>query len=78
VERRYHYKADHTPYYEDKIAFTGLMGEYEYSVKEKGERNGRTEEKIVKEKKPTQFMLMEPCQIIFNSSEMTKNPSDDK
>lgn len=78
LERRYHYKADHKPYYEDKVAFTGLIGEYEYKKKVKIQKNGGIEEETIEEQKPKQFMLMEPCQIVFNSSEMTKNPSDDK
>lgn len=79
LERRYHYKADHKPYYEDKIAFTGLMGEYEYIITASNrDKDKVAKTQIVKEQKPKQFMLMEPCQLVFNSSEMAKNPSDDK
>ncbi|WP_343318229.1 hypothetical protein [Sphingobacterium multivorum] len=38
IERRYYFKADSKPYHEDKIAFTGLAGEYEYKVKKRTKR----------------------------------------
>lgn len=74
IERRYYFKADSKPYHEDKIAFTGLAGEYEYKVKRRTRRDA-SEEEVMKQE-PTTFMLMEPCQLVFNSSEMTKNPSE--
>lgn len=74
IERRYYFKADSKPYHEDKIAFTGLAGEYEYKVKRRTKRD-EPEEDVVKQE-PKQFMLIEPCQLVFNSSEMTKNPSE--
>ncbi|MDM1555202.1 hypothetical protein HX126_11605 [Chryseobacterium indologenes] len=74
IERRYYFKADGKPYHEDKIAFTGLAGQYEYKVKRRTKRD-EPEEDIVKQE-PKQFMLIEPCQLVFNSTEMTKNPSE--
>lgn len=75
IERRYYFKADSKPYHEDKIAFTGLAGEYEYTAEVVGQR-GKGKSTVLAKKEPTQFMLMEPCQLVFNSSEMTKNPSE--
>jgi hypothetical protein len=77
IERRYYYKADKKPYHEDKIVFTGLAGEYEYKVEAVGQ-SSTGKKQTVKKQEPTQFMLIEPCQLVFNSDEMTKNPSDDK
>lgn len=79
IERRYYYKADKKPYHEDKIVFTGLAGEYEYKVKtRKRDKDTIKKEEVIKNQEPKQFMLMEPCQLVFNSDEMTKNPSEDK
>lgn len=78
IERRYYFKADGKPYHEDKIAFTGLAGEYEYEVKRENDngKRGKKKNDIIAKQEPTQFMLIEPCQLVFNSSEMTKNPSE--
>ncbi|MFC6269811.1 hypothetical protein [Frigoriflavimonas asaccharolytica] len=79
IERRYYFKADKKPYHEDKIVFTGLAGEYEYKIKtRKRDKEKIKKEEVIKNQEPTQFILIEPCQLVFNSSEMTKNPSDDK
>lgn len=79
IERRYYFKADKKPYHEDKIAFTGLAGEYEYNVKTDERDTGKIEKvKVIKKQEPKQFVLMEPCELKFNSTELTKNPSDDK
>lgn len=79
IERRYYYKADKKPYHEDKIVFTGLAGEYEYKVKtRKRDKDTIKKEEVIKNQEPKHFMLMEPCQLVFNSDEMTKNPSEDK
>ncbi|MGI9653029.1 hypothetical protein [Chryseobacterium sp. RLHN22] len=75
IEKRFYFKADSKPYHEDKIIFTGLAGEYEYNVKRKTKRDDPEEE--IAKREPTQFMLMEPCELVFHSTEMTKNPSDD-
>lgn len=78
IEKRYFFKADNKPYHEDKIVFTGLVGEYEYIMKTRTRDKDEIEDEKVNEQPPTQFMLMEPCEFKFHSTEITKNPSDGK
>lgn len=78
IEKRFYFKADGKPYHEDKIAFTGLAGEYEYKIKKEKNPRANKSKSIIKEQEPKQFMLMEPCQLVFHSTEMTKHPAEDK
>lgn len=78
IEKRFYFDDVGSPYHEDKIVFTGLAGEYEYKKKVKIQKNGGIEDEIIEEQKTKQFMLMEPCELLFHSTKMTKNPSDDK
>lgn len=79
IERRYFYKANRTdqdPYHEDRIMFNGIAGEYEYRLtKPKRDKGGKQE--IIVEQKPTPFVLMEPCELKFDSEKLTQNPANE-
>ena len=76
IERRYTYGAEQKPYYQDRVVFTGLGGEYMYKIKteEQGyESSGKKKVKKIKEQEEIrQFMLLAPFEIGLNPSEMIK------
>lgn len=77
IERRYSFEAKHKPYYQDRVVFTGLGGEYMYKVKaKKREKDDKKPIDTIEEKEEIRtFILLAPCEIGFDPSEMTKNPS---
>lgn len=79
IERYYDYKGE-DPYFEDRVNFLGLAGEYEYTIEavDQGINSKKKKRRTIKEQEPKEFILMEPTQIVFNSSKLTKNPSEDK
>lgn len=80
VERRYFFEANKpAPYYEDRVVFTGLAGEYSFITEEIGQGgNGKKKKENTVKQESKQFILMEAYELKFDSSEVIKNPRAEK